>query len=377
MSTKQLPVLPVSPLPPLYAAWMDQLLGGRIPEETDATCNDCAMCSSDSNPQDLQLFYNPDTKCCTYIPLLPNFLVGRMLSDDDPGMARGRQSVEDRIRARRAVTPLGLEMPPPYHLIYGHAAEKTFGRSESLLCPHYLPENGGSCGVWKHRASVCATWHCKFVRGAVGEKFWQSLLQLLGLVERSLSRWCVFNLEADVEVLRLLFPLRGVLRADQQLDSLTLDGKVDDRFYERVWGKWFGREHEFYKQAALLVNGLDWPGVVSIGGTEIKIHELLVRDAYSQLMSPELPPVLKVGKLSVLSMGRESTLVATYSVLDPLDLPTRLTRVLSYFDGRPTQSVMEAIKAQEGITLSTELVRKLADFEVLVPAEPPAPPGSN
>lgn len=31
-------------LPPLYAAWMEQVLPGPIPVETQATCQQCAMC---------------------------------------------------------------------------------------------------------------------------------------------------------------------------------------------------------------------------------------------------------------------------------------------------------------------------------------------
>jgi hypothetical protein len=30
------------------------------------------------------LAFHPETKCCTYIPALPNFLVGRIVEDDDP-----------------------------------------------------------------------------------------------------------------------------------------------------------------------------------------------------------------------------------------------------------------------------------------------------
>ena len=30
-------------LPPLYQSWIDELLDGPIPEEREATCDDCAM----------------------------------------------------------------------------------------------------------------------------------------------------------------------------------------------------------------------------------------------------------------------------------------------------------------------------------------------
>jgi hypothetical protein len=139
--------------------------------------------------------------------------------------------------------------------------------------------------------------------------------------------------------------------------------------YELLWGKWLGREAEFYQEATRLVNGLDWKEIVSLGGTEIKVRERLVRDAYSRLMSEELPPSLRVGSLNVLGMGQESCRVTTYSAIDPLELPQRLIAVLHYFDGRPTLDAMEAIEEHEGIKLDAALVRKLADFEILIPNE--------
>src|ERR1044071_4316862 len=103
---KQLPVLMSSPLPPLYAVWVDELLGGPIPPETDATCNDCAMLPKNGEEHNGSVvFFDPHTKCCTYIPTIPNYLVGRML--EDPQQAPGRTTAEKRIRAGVEVTPLG------------------------------------------------------------------------------------------------------------------------------------------------------------------------------------------------------------------------------------------------------------------------------
>lgn len=362
----------ISALPPLYSRWMDEVLSGRIPEETDATCDHCAMCSTHGKPHPVsELFYNPETKCCTYIPTLPNFLVGRILSDDDESFAKGRMTVEARLRAGLAVTPLGLGMPPAFSFLYAGTAAQTFGLSKTLRCPHYLAEQGGRCGVWKYRSAICATWYCKHVRGAVSAKFWKSLHQLLSAVEQSLSHWCVYELDVGVEALSLLFPAKNSLKQEIPLDALALDGKVDRRVYQMTWGKWSGREQRFYREAARLVDGLDWRDIIAIGGTELKICERLVRDAYSRLTSKELPPFLRVGSLGVLQMGQQTCRVTTYSPIDPLDLPQSLMTVLPYFDGHATLESMAAIEEREGIRLSPELVRKLADFEILIPGESP------
>jgi hypothetical protein len=64
-------------LPPLYAKWMDQLLGGNIPTETTAVCFECSMIDrSGAGPVPGLDYYHPETKCCGYHPLLAGFLVG-------------------------------------------------------------------------------------------------------------------------------------------------------------------------------------------------------------------------------------------------------------------------------------------------------------
>src|SRR5262245_52393001 len=95
-------------LPPLYAGWMDSLLGGAIPAEGRATCSSCAMLPpAGAAVEGSDHFFSPATKCCTYLPQLANFLVGRILGDQDPdpSAAAGRASVEARIDAGVGVTP--------------------------------------------------------------------------------------------------------------------------------------------------------------------------------------------------------------------------------------------------------------------------------
>lgn len=141
---------------------------------------------------------------------MPNFLVGRILSGDDPASEAGSATVHTRIRAGLAVTPLGLDEPALHSLIYTEGAKTGFGRSKSLLCPHYLPkdgaENKGQYGVWKNCNAVCVTWFCKHERGAVGRTFWTSLQQLLTTAEKDLAAWCVAEMALNEAALKLLFP---------------------------------------------------------------------------------------------------------------------------------------------------------------------------
>jgi hypothetical protein len=109
-----------SVLPPLYATWLAQVLAGPIPPETKATCQQCAMCPpNQSSPASAApaVFFHPQAKCCTYLPRLANFLVGRILADEAPEGQEGQATIVQRIQGKIAVTPLGLQQDSLYRLL--------------------------------------------------------------------------------------------------------------------------------------------------------------------------------------------------------------------------------------------------------------------
>src|SRR4051812_46370615 len=223
-------------LPPLYARWMREFLGGPIPEETKATCHDCAMCAKPgqaATPQLQMLLFNPKSKCCTYMPDLPNFLVGRILDEPNPDFVPGRASVITRLENKAGVGLLGMNHTRAFDVLYNYGTSQgAFGRSQTLRCPYYI-EDGGLCGVWKHRNSVCTTWFCKHNRGAVGMVFWQSIQQLLSQVEEGLARWCILQLNPGLEALQGLYPTRYQAFKQSNLRGNELDEEVDPGDYAR------------------------------------------------------------------------------------------------------------------------------------------------
>jgi hypothetical protein len=369
--------VPPSDLPPLYAAWVDEILQSPIPKEAKATCDDCVMLSPDKEPgPGAGYFFDPRTKCCTYVPELPNFLVGRILTDGDPASARGRATLVKRLEEGIAVTPLGVGRSPTYRLLYEHAAGlMAFGRNRALRCPHYLEDDGGRCGIWRHRKSTCATWFCKYARGAVGLSFWRAVHQLLGTVEENLARWCVIELDVGVEALRQLFPPTGgePTLFGPHVKGRTLDGVVDRDTGRLLWGRWSGRERLFFDECARRVNSLAWRDVAAIGGPEVRIRERLLRLSHALLLSDETPPGLRVASFRVDPMHKDFDRVWTYSPLDPFDLPKPLMKALRYFDGRPTPEALRAIAEELGTGIDEHLLRALVDYRILVPSTEPIP----
>lgn len=360
-----------SPLPPLYADWLDDLLGGEIPSESRSTCSDCAMCDADLPQANQVNYFNPESKCCTYLPLLPNYLVGMILMDDDPAMAAGRASVEERVTAGLAVTPRGLEWPLKIRSQYTQIEPGAFGRAQSLRCPHFVSEKGGLCGIWKYRNSVCSTWFCKYVRGSVGRVFWESTKQLLMSIEMELSRWCAFQLGLDKSALGFLL---DPLLLPGQLAKLTLedlDETVDPSQYRKRWANWHRREIEFYCRAAELVRNLSGKEVLTMCGPEVQLRAALLQQAYRKLMSEEIPDRLRMGTFTVLDVSNGFYSVHTPALgLDRFQMSERVMRLLPHFDGRQTMEIIDQIVDQEGVRFTPELLRRLVDFRILAAVEP-------
>jgi hypothetical protein len=353
-------------LPPLYARWASEFLSGPIPAETEATCSNCAMLPADGGNAHTAAaaFFNPDTKCCTYLPVLPNFLVGRMLADDSGEFARGRATLEARLTTGVAVTPFGIGRSATFDLLYVTSATSWFGRARSMRCPHYIDEVGGQCGVWRHRAAVCATWFCKHRRGAVGHRFWQALHRLLSAVERELSLWCALELGVSSHAFRRFLNERKGAPSPGPAD---LDGVSDKE--ARAFGEWSGRESDYFRECGRLVDALRWHDVERICGSEVRALMTVTREAFDELRSSTIPRLLRAGSFKVIGHGQRSSIVEGYDGGDCIELPAEVLEVLHRFDGSmSTTQTLQRICTETGLTIERDLVRLLVDFEILIPA---------
>jgi hypothetical protein len=217
--------------------------------------------------------------------------------------------------------------------------------------------------VWRHRPGVCATWFCKHVRGATGLRFWKLADKLLREVESDLSMWCLAELHTGwAEIAELTRPR-------DQPEVSELEGEVDAPRYRKLWGEWAGREAEFYRACAALVDPLTWPRVESICGPRVRVLAGLVRDAYENLMSDAIPDRLKLGSVRLAGAVEGKLRISTYSEYDPLLIPQELASALRYFDGRPTEDALAAILSEEGHRLGPALVRRMLDFGILAASE--------
>jgi hypothetical protein len=349
-------------LPPLYATWLREVVGGPIPAETIATCDRCVMLPVEgSSPE--RSFFLPAVKCCAYQPTLPGFLAGRILADCDSDLraTHGRQALEARIAGRVGVVPSGVRSSGVFRLLFSQTPG-VFGRAPALRCP-FLAEDGG-CGVWRHRPGVCATWFCKHVRGETGFRFWKLADKLLRAVEFDLALWCAAELDTGSAELANLDP-----EADARPHVSELEGPVDSARYSELWGEWEGREKEFYLACAKLVEPLRWDDVLAICGPQVRVLARLVRQAHRDRTSDAIPERLRLGSVQLTAASDGKYSVASYSPYDPLLMSEQLARALRFFDGRHTEDALAAILAELKFRLDRRLLRRLVDFGLLKAAD--------
>lgn len=354
-------------LPSLYANWVEAWLGGSVPAETEATCQECALLAEPAlaPAHDLTRRIHPRTKCCGYFPTLTNFQVGRILNETDPSAAPARDVVAARVHARFRATPLALGVPPTYHLLY--AKSPYMGSALKLRCPYYIEELlGGACGIWRHRNAICVSWFCKHRRGQVGLTFWNGLEAVLAQMENALSLWCLTQLELTDASLARMLPRR---RADQEsFMPADLDEVVDEGAHRVLWSNWAGREAEFYRECGRLVSALSAERALEIGGPEAALRLRVARQAYGALLSADLPEAVRPGSFHIQPLGDGQVQIVSYSEYAPLVVPSVVLNLLPYFEGRTVDEALKAIDEQEDIELEPALVRKLLDFEILVTA---------
>jgi len=358
-------------LPQLYRNLLGPLAAEEVPAEWKATCGSCAMLAGAGGAAVAPLdgrsrFFRADTKCCTFHPRLPNYLVGAVLTTDDPALAEGRRRMEARVASRVGVTPEWLSPPRAYSLLYENA-RGAFGRAQGLRCPFY-EEGSGGCTVWAHREAVCSTYYCKYAAGEDGRRFWTAVKALLSLAEVQLARASLLDLAPallDGET------LTGQARPPVGPEDID-GGPPPAAAYAAAWGDWAGRETELYASCHAWVRALGPADLDALLGLDGRLARRSLERALSAVRSTDLPPVLRLDPAAtVVWLADGSVALAAYSDLEAVALPGAAFELLVRFTGEePVATVRERLRREKSADLADEVLLELYRHRVLTP--PPA-----
>lgn len=356
--------------PTLYKSLFPDLFALEIPDETKATCTNCAMCASSCGDNGIRqdagaepTYFEPNIKCCSFHPTIPNYLVGAILADMSEGSDIGKNKIAEKLAQRIGVTPYGVAAPAKYTLLYGQSSE-FFGRSVAMRCPYFIDEGGGLCSIWKFRDAVCSTYFCKHVSGVDGRRFWMSLKSYLALAEQQLSRFATYTLYPDY-VLDRRHPADPPARR-LELEELE-DRSPSQKQYSALWGSWEGLEREFFEECYKLIKSLSPERVQEILGLDGEISQSVLRKHFREMTSPQLPKTLRLNpNVSVKHLGNGEIVLAAYSEIDSVAVPEQAYPLLQEFRGNLSVSDVRArLRSEKQSDFSDEVLLSLYQHRVL------------
>jgi Fe-S-cluster containining protein len=350
-------------LPSIYRPLLGAPFDRPVPEEHKATCASCPMvsgsCGAAVRPVDgVDRSFRADTKCCTFHPRLPNYLVGAILDDANPAAAEGRRRVEARLASRVGVEPEWLHPPRAFQLLYDESRH-AFGRARGLRCPFYADE--GSCTIWAHRDAVCSTYFCRYAAGEDGRVLWTVVKEAISLVEIQLARAAL--LELAPELLDA-----APARRSNTLGPEDIDGEAPPKAaYARAWRGWEGREAELYRSCHRFVRALRPADLDALLGLDGRLAARRLTRAIDAATSEDLPDVLGLDPAATVAwLPDGSVALARYSELDAIALPGAAHRLLVRLTGdAPLADVRARWREEEHADLSDDVLLELYRHRVL------------
>ncbi len=346
--------------PAVYRQLLPEFFEQRVPEETLATCHACAMCTPEGGVQGLgSASFNLATKCCSFHPALPNYLVGGILADPGDDLSEGRDRIRAQLRRRADCWPLGLTIPGVYSLLYDRKGPGVFGTARSMQCP-YFREGEYSCTIWRHRNATCSTWFCKHVKGQDGHDFWMAVKAYVGHLEAVLPAYFALELGLDAAQTPITNPAARLTRHQ-------IDGTVDEARYTKAWGAWRGREEEYFLECNRRASELDRNSVAEIiGSHQQRTLQMRLGSSYQQMMTPVLPdPLLRNPKLVVYPRADGQCQVT--SVAGSFSVARDVLDMLSAFDGvLSTAEVSERLRRHHNVVITPALLTKFYQNRFLV-----------
>ncbi len=354
-------------LPLLYRHLLPEFFEQSVPVEAFATCSNCIMVCDDPNRAQLltKRPYRPDTKCCTFQPDLPNYLVGGLLSSTDPMLEDGRARMRERIRQRTGVSPMGVYAPRLYNVLYRHGARHGFGRSITLLCPYYRGAEG-ACTIWKFREASCSTWFCKTVSGTAGRDFWSAVKIYLSASQNALIRYTM--LKAGLKNGEdLIQQFDDPPQDSSYLSAEEIDGLPPPQSeYAAKWEGWGGDEESYFVQCHEWIERLDRPQFDAIMGTSQT--PLLADLTKKRDLAQRIPE--RLGRNDALPFERRNDEIYIVMLADSeitMELPIEF---IDTFDGsRTTSEVRRYLKDETELEIEDELLLTLFQHHVLLEIE--------
>ena len=336
-----------SKFPELYHDLLGSHLEQQVPTEKFANCADCHLCKTTKTSHYL-------AKCCTYHPILPNYIVGGILSDDESSLEEGQARIQKKVSSKVGVTPYGIIAPREFKdLITQRRKEgKLFILDEDerkkLTCP-YL--DNGHCTIWKYRSELCMTFFCHSVGGRFGSQYWNDMFHFITEMERKLSIYAIMEVG---------YPETKVNFRAEKIKEMWMHnpkGQFLERNYKTVWDQWVDNEINFYKECYKVIQSLDHEKTMKILGWESE-QQLNKANALLGLFKENIVPDYLVYSTSNTLDESDPARVILENNKHKLPMNRRRYLGLKQFDGN--KSTYEILRSSFGLTgLNSPFVQRM------------------
>jgi hypothetical protein len=352
-------------IPPFYHRFLPTFFEKEIPAEIFARCGNCPMTASDRKEMESELSrpFSPETKCCTFIPRLPNFFAGAVFTDKET--KTGRDLLRIRIGRKQGIFPQGIYPDKKYRLLYEFGRKNGFGKSSLLKCPYFI-QGEFNCSLWKYRESICSTWFCKYLGAETGRVFWYEMRDFFKLIQEKMVEHAIRELGLTV------IPPYG---DDEQLSVEDLDDlPMHRQEYQRRWQHWEGREEAFYIRCFEIISRKKVHDFNLIIGSEYRERMNSLEEKFHRMVS--FPEILQVNPEYVLEeaipdkyrlrlrswIDRNDTVI-TYA----FDVPKSV--IDTFRGGKNTAYALNELSEKSGIQLGKDLIIALFQHGILTSGE--------
>lgn len=348
-------------IPEIYHPFLPEFFHQEIPPEPFSDCSACPMISTGTESRETEGSrpFSRETKCCTFTPRIPNYMVGGILSDPELALSGAKERILQRLASGEGVFPDGLYPSRSYNDYFIRHSETDFGRNKDLLCPYF---NAGpfNCSIWKYREAICSFWYCKHLASTSGSGFWNSMIDYFKAIQDTLSEFA-----AAACGLSMVYPFSGNGASQINPGRTSAPENLD---YSLSWGSWEGREADYYLRCFEIIRELSEFRAAELFSRAGNLLTLLEQKHEEFVQIPDYllanRPLIRQVDESNYQVELSSFIQSTgSSVAWSFRLPSFL---IDYFDGkRNTDEILGQIREQHGVLMEPEILIALYRHDIL------------
>ena len=340
-------------LPTMYQSFLPDVFSKPIAIEAYADCSDCNMCQPNSIVSD-QRFFSSKTKCCTFKPIVPNYLIGGIIND-----TAIKSKITDFITNKSPkMMPLGY-FPSQQELNeYASILPHNFGIDDTVMCE--LLDNG-NCSIWKYRNSMCSTYFCHYFKGKFGKLFWEDVRDFLQHIECVLSEFCCYELGISNHYLKshtTNFFINVESAVNNERNKIKAIPFTD-------WGQWANKQHAFYTRCTKLVEKLTEADIRALAPITYDIKKQALDESYSAMISENIPLKLKLNpECKIIDYDSD---FCFFYINRLIKLPRVMKHIVPIFNGTYAVSdLLTVIPGQFKIDMDMAFIRHLYEQDILI-----------